>query len=115
MERTSAFLNTADSGVEKVDLDRAFKALASPVRREIISMISAEAANSDKSCCGVGEICACRFSAQLDLAPSTMSHHLSQLVSAGLLTARKSGVWVYYRINGPAFTAVSNFLAGYES
>jgi len=32
------------------------------------------------------------------LAPSTISHHMSVLVEAGLVDARPDGKWVYYSL-----------------
>ncbi|HMO04688.1 MAG TPA: metalloregulator ArsR/SmtB family transcription factor [Kiritimatiellia bacterium] len=45
-----------------------------------------------------GELCVCQLTALLDLAPSTVSKHLSLLRDAGLVDARKEGRWVYYRM-----------------
>jgi DNA-binding transcriptional ArsR family regulator len=45
-----------------------------------------------------GELCVCRIVAVLDLAPSTISKHLSLLRAAGLVEMRKDGRWVYYQL-----------------
>ena len=45
-----------------------------------------------------GELCACQITAVLDLAPSTVSAHLAELRRAGLITERKDGRWVHYRL-----------------
>ena len=45
-----------------------------------------------------GELCVCQLVALLELAPSTVSKHLSVLRDAGLVEARKEGRWVYYRL-----------------
>jgi ArsR family transcriptional regulator len=45
-----------------------------------------------------GELCACQMIELLNLAPSTVSKHMSILRQAGLVEARKSGKWVYYRL-----------------
>ena len=45
-----------------------------------------------------GELCACQITAVLDLAPSTVSAHLSDLRRAGLIAERKDGRWIYYRL-----------------
>ena len=45
-----------------------------------------------------GELCVCQLIALLDLAPSTVSKHLSILRSAGLADSRKEGRWMYYRL-----------------
>lgn len=45
-----------------------------------------------------GERCVCQLIALLGLAASTVSKHLQILRDAGLVDARKSGRWVYYRL-----------------
>ena len=45
-----------------------------------------------------GELCVCQITAVLDLAPATVSKHLSGLKMAGLVHQRKEGRWVYYRL-----------------
>ena len=44
-----------------------------------------------------GELCVCRLIALLELAPSTVSKHLSILRAARLVESRKEGRWLYYR------------------
>gem|GEM_PF-5046383 len=44
-----------------------------------------------------GELCACEITDVLGLAPSTISAHLAELRTAGLIVARKTGRWVYFR------------------
>jgi len=44
-----------------------------------------------------GELCVCQIMAMLELAPSTVSKHLSVLAQAGLVEAEKRGRWRYYR------------------
>jgi ArsR family transcriptional regulator len=45
-----------------------------------------------------GELCVCQIIAVLELAPSTVSKHLSILSAAGLVDSRKQGRWGYYRL-----------------
>lgn len=45
-----------------------------------------------------GELCVCQITAVLDLAPATVSKHLSVLKLAGLIFQRKVGRWVHYRL-----------------
>lgn len=45
-----------------------------------------------------GELCVCQLIALLELAPSTVSKHLTILRSARLIDSRKSGRWMYYRL-----------------
>lgn len=48
-----------------------------------------------------GELCVCRIIEMLDLAPSTVSKHMSILLQANLVECRKDGRWHYYRLAGP--------------
>ena len=48
-----------------------------------------------------GELCVCQITELLDLAPSTVSKHMSILKAAGLVTSHKRGRWIYYRWAGP--------------
>lgn len=47
-----------------------------------------------------GELCVCQIVELCSLAPSTISRHLQLLTSAGLVTCRKDGRWIYYRLAG---------------
>ena len=43
------------------------------------------------------ELCVCQLTELLELAPSTISKHMSILRQAYLVDSRKDGRWVYYR------------------
>jgi len=45
-----------------------------------------------------GELCACEIQAALGLTHATVSHHMSVLTAAGIVSARREGKWMYYRI-----------------
>lgn len=45
------------------------------------------------------ELCVCELVYALNLGQSTISRHLAQLRSAGLLQDRRHEQWVYYRIH----------------
>jgi DNA-binding transcriptional ArsR family regulator len=76
---------------------RALKAIAHPARLRMLGMLT------------TGELCVCQMTAVLDLAASTVSGHLADLRSAGLVTERKDGKWVHYRLtDDPAITAVTH-------
>jgi DNA-binding transcriptional ArsR family regulator len=47
-----------------------------------------------------GELCVCQIVELLQLAPSTVSKHVSILRQAGLVEGRKEGRWMYYRLPG---------------
>lgn len=90
--------------------DAVFKALASAPRRQLLRIIAART-SADGSCCPT-EVCACELADALELAPSTISHHMSALVSAGLVRANKRGLWVYYALErGTLSRAAEELLA----
>jgi ArsR family transcriptional regulator len=50
----------------------------------------------------------------LDLAQSTVSHHIKQLVDADLLVAEKDGRNAKYKVNKEVFGAYIAFLAPFQ-
>ena len=58
---------------------------------------------------GPAGMAATRIAEQLDIAPSSLSFHLKELVHAGLITARSEGRFIIYA----ADVAVMNGLIGY--
>jgi len=45
-----------------------------------------------------GEVCVCELHASLRLPQPTVSRHLASLRRAGLVAARRDGVWMHYRL-----------------
>ncbi|RMF06230.1 MAG: ArsR family transcriptional regulator [Candidatus Neomarinimicrobiota bacterium] len=68
-------------------LIRTFKGLSDPNRIRILKLLE------------IRPLCVCELTAILELAPSTVSKHLSLLAQAGLVTSDKSGKWVTYSLN----------------
>ncbi len=80
-----------DEAIDEVaasDLALVLKALADPVRLRLVSIIGAS-----------GEACACDFPEMLGKSQPTISHHLSQLVNAGILEREQRGKWAWFSIN----------------
>ena len=46
-----------------------------------------------------GELCVCELTHALAASQPHISRHLAQLRDSGLVTDRRDGVWVYYRVN----------------
>jgi ArsR family transcriptional regulator len=94
--------------------DAVFSALASPQRRAILNLLAEAERGAAAACCassGVNaEVCACRFSEKLGLSAPTISHHMRQLLDASLVSARKQGQWVYYRLRREALDAAATAL-----
>jgi ArsR family transcriptional regulator len=82
-------------------LARIFKALGDPTRVRLVSLI---AAHRD------GEACVCDLTQPVGLSQPTVSHHLKQLVDAGLITREQRGKWAYYRVVDAALEALAGAL-----
>ena len=82
-------------------LARIFKALGDPTRVRLVSMIAAHDG---------GEACVCDLTSPVGLSQPTVSHHLRQLVEAGLLTREQRGKWAYYRVVPSALDALAGAL-----
>ena len=93
---------------EEPEVDAIFKALASSQRRELLRIVAAST-SIDGACCSA-DVCACKLAEALDLAPSTISHHMRVLVSAGLVSFEKRGLWVYYRLERDALAKAASGL-----
>ncbi len=94
-------------------IDAAFKALASEQRRSILRMLATCPSEPGASCSAAGEVCACKISDRLGLAPSTISHHMTVLRNAGLVSARKEGTWVHYTLQRDVVRQVASELLGF--
>jgi ArsR family transcriptional regulator, arsenate/arsenite/antimonite-responsive transcriptional repressor len=86
-----------------VELAGAFKALADPVRLRLLSLI---AAAPD------GTACSCDLEEPVGKSQPTVSHHLSLLADAGLITKRKVGRWVNCTIVPERMAALRDVLGG---
>ena len=83
---------------EAEGLARIFKALSDPGRVRLLSLIAAHPG---------GEACVCDLTGPLGLSQPTVSHHVKQLVAAGLLTRDQRGKWVYYRVVDDALRSIA--------
>lgn len=64
-----------------------FKALSDPTRREILDLLKS------------GKMSAGDIVAKFHVSNATISHHLSILKNAGLITDEKIGKYIYYEMN----------------
>ncbi len=79
-------------------LAQTLKALADPVRLQLISIIAASSQY---------EVCACDLPALVDRSQGTVSHHLKMLTEAGLLQRQQRGKWAWFRLRPERFGAIS--------
>ena len=73
------------------------KALADPVRVQLMSRLLAEADTG---------LCTCDLAPAVGLSEATVSHHLKQLREAGLVAGTRKGTNVYYRPQPQALGAL---------
>lgn len=63
----------------------ALQALGNDTRHQVVRLVAA-----------ADELCVCEITPLVDVSESAVSHALSDLTDAGLLSRRKEGTWRYY-------------------
>lgn len=76
-----------------------FKALGDPTRRRILELLRR------------GEMSAGELGAQFDATGATISHHLSVLKAAGLVSDEKRGKYIYYSLDTSVMEDIFAWLA----
>lgn len=79
-------------------LDRLFRALADATRLRILGLLTG------------GEVCVCDIHESLGIPQPKASRHLAYLRRAGLVEARREGLWIHYRIAAPRDPVVAGVL-----
>ncbi|HWZ11611.1 MAG TPA: metalloregulator ArsR/SmtB family transcription factor [Acidobacteriaceae bacterium] len=80
------------------DIELFFQALADHTRLRLLNLI------------GDQEICVCYFVEVLDQPQPKISRHLAYLRRAGIVTARREGKWMHYRIAVPPHAGATRVL-----
>jgi len=89
-----------------LDVDAICKALANPVRREILARLREPQAHfGDQEISYEHGVCAGKIDAHCELSQSTVSAHLAVLQKAGLVTSKRVGQWVFFKRNEPVIEA----------
>lgn len=86
---------------EASSLATLLKAVADPIRLQLLSMITASES---------GEMCVCDLVKPLAVSQPTVSHHLRVLTTAGLLTRDRRASWVWYRVVPQALDRIRTLL-----
>jgi ArsR family transcriptional regulator len=68
------------------DLETVFRALADTTRLRILGLLL------------TGEVCVCHIHETLRIPQPKASRHLAYLRNAGLVKARRDGLWIHYRL-----------------
>ena len=79
-------------------LETLFKALSDRTRLRILALVAQ------------GEICVCEIHGALGIPQPTASRHLAYLRRAGLVSGRRKGLWVYYRLSEQSDPIVRDIL-----
>ena len=80
-------------------LARFFKALADETRLQILWLLLGEE-----------ELCVCDFMRALGITHSKASRHLRYLFNVGLVSDRREGAWMYYRLALPTGSDREKFI-----
>ena len=80
-----------------------FKALSDPTRREILQLLKE------------GKMTAGDIGAHFEMTGATVSHHLSVLKQAGLVSDRREGKFIYYEMNLSVVEEIMSWFAGFTS
>ncbi|MFZ0641351.1 MAG: metalloregulator ArsR/SmtB family transcription factor [Candidatus Acidiferrales bacterium] len=75
-----------------------FRALADPTRLRLLNLVAGR------------EVCVCYFVEILRLSQPKISRHLAYLRRAGIVTARREGKWMHYRLAIPRNKAAATIL-----
>jgi DNA-binding transcriptional ArsR family regulator len=88
------------------DICKLLALIGQPVRIQILLMV------------GAGEVCVCHMEAALRMRQASISQHLMILRKAGLVSSRRDGRNIYYRLNPsgcPECDRASCSLSGFRS
>ena len=79
-----------------------FKALADPIRREILTLLKEK------------EMSAGEIGSHFQMTGATISYHLSQLKNAELVFERKEKNYIYYQLNTSVFEEVMLWISQFR-
>ncbi len=82
-----------------------FKAIADPVRLQILNRLSSAADG----------VCVCDIVDGMDKSQPTISHHLKILANVGLVTREKRGRWAWYHLEAAELDGLRKALAGTDA
>src|SRR4051794_25008957 len=88
------------STVEANRLAAVAKALADPIRIQLVDVLSRHA----------GKVCVCELTPLFDVSQPTVSHHLKVLRDAGLVGVERRGLWAYYYVTPEAGKELARWL-----
>ena len=89
-----------DPGLDAERIAAIAKALSEPVRVNILDVLRRH-----------GEpVCQCELVPLFDLPQSTLSHHVTKLVTAGLVDVERRHRWAYYSVSDDVIRELTSWL-----
>lgn len=92
---------TRDDRAQAQTVSATAKVLADPIRVGILDLLRKAGT----------EVCQCEFQPLFDISQPTLSHHLSKLADAGLVSVERRGKWAYYRLEDDRLEALREWLS----
>lgn len=97
------------SNYRSLDVDEMalkFKALSNPVRLKLFLELT--------QCCELGSMCEVQrcigdLAGVVDVAPSTLSHHMKELNRAGLVQMERAGKNIFCRVDTKVLASLSTY------
>lgn len=90
-----------DSALDAERLAALAKALAEPVRVQILDVLRRSEA----------DVCQCELVALFDIKQSLLSHHMRKLVDAGVVSVERRHKWAYYSVSTDALKELTAWLS----
>lgn len=88
------------------------KLLGDPTRFKILQFLAEPV---ESYCTRDDGVCGCDLETYLKLTQPTVSHHMKQLVDAGLVTGERRGRWVYYELQPAALRELAGALEDFAA
>jgi ArsR family transcriptional regulator len=102
VECCTPIAGAALSPAKAAELERLFKALADRHRLQILNCLLQA---------GEGAVCICDLEPILGVKQPTVSHHVKQLVEAGLLERERRGTYAFYRLRPGVLERIGDLVA----
>jgi ArsR family transcriptional regulator len=90
-----------NAALDAVRIAAIAKALAEPVRVNILDVLRRNEQ----------PVCQCELLPLFDIPQSTLSHHISKLVAAGLVEVERRHKWAYYSVSPAALKELTAWLS----
>jgi ArsR family transcriptional regulator len=93
------------------NIAKIFKVLADKNRLKILLFIYKKECKCEENKISCrNETCIKDLTKSLNITVPTISHHIKELVSVGLIATKKEGRWVYCKIDQKSFQKIHSFL-----